>query len=92
MRKKARNMSMHADSGDTLPTMTPQELRTRKRFVGPDLAAIKALQALQPWMEAHVQEVVEEFYAHLLRFQQPLMEDDGCLAWAASHGLKVTPR
>jgi two-component system NtrC family sensor kinase len=35
------------------------------------LAAVKALQALRPWMEAHVHEVVEAFYAHLLRFQQP---------------------
>ena len=58
------------------------ELRTRKRFVGLDLAAIKALQALRPWMEAHVQEVVEEFYAHLLRFQQPrwLLADAQVLA------------
>jgi PAS domain S-box-containing protein len=73
---------MHADGGDPLPTMTPLELRTRKRFVGLDLAAIKALQALGPWMEAHVQEVVEEFYAHLLRFQQPrwLLADAQVLA------------
>jgi two-component system, NtrC family, sensor kinase len=73
---------MHADGGETLPTMTPLELRTRKRFVGLDLAATKALQALRPWMEAHVQEVVEEFYAHLLRFQQPrwLLADAQVLA------------
>jgi PAS domain S-box-containing protein len=79
---EARNMTMPADGGDALPTMTPQELRTRKRFVGLDLAAIKALQALRPWMEAHVQEVVEEFYAHLLRFQQPrwLLADAQVLA------------
>jgi two-component system, NtrC family, sensor kinase len=62
---------MPADGGETLPTMTPQELRTRKRWVGLDAAAITALHALRPWMEIHVHEIVEEFYAHLLRFQQP---------------------
>jgi hypothetical protein len=35
------------------------------------LAATRALQALHPWMEAHVHEVVEEFYGHLWRFEQP---------------------
>jgi two-component system NtrC family sensor kinase len=82
MSRKARNNTMHADGGEILPRMTPLELRTRKRFVGLDLAAIKALQALRPWMEAHVQEVVEEFYAHLLRFQQPrwLLADAPMLA------------
>src|SRR5262245_5449492 len=82
MSRKARNKTMHADGGVALPTMTPLELRTRKRFVGLDLAAIKALQALRPWMEAHVQEVVEAFYAHLLRFQQPrwLLADAQMLA------------
>jgi PAS domain S-box-containing protein len=64
-------MATHADEGDTPPRLTRRELRTRKAFVGLDLAATKALQALHPWMEAHVHEVVEEFYAHLLRFEQP---------------------
>ena len=64
-------MATHVDAGEALPQLTPQELRTRKAFVGLDLAATRALQALRPWMEAHVHEVVEEFYAHLLRFQQP---------------------
>ena len=35
------------------------------------MPASRALQALRPWLEAHVHEVVEESYAHLLRFQQP---------------------
>ena len=64
-------MATHVDAGEALPQLTPQELRTRKAFVGLDLAATRALQALRPWMEAHVHEVVEEFYAHLLRFEQP---------------------
>jgi Protoglobin len=64
-------MATHVDEGDTSPQLTPQELRIRKAFVGLDLAATRALQALRPWMEAHVHEVVEEFYAHLLRFEQP---------------------
>ena len=64
-------MPTHVDQGDALPQLTSRELRTRKAFVGLDLAATKALQALRPWMEAHVHEVVEEFYTHLLRFQEP---------------------
>jgi hypothetical protein len=64
-------MATHADEGDTPPRLTRRELQTRKAFVELDLAATKALQALRPWMEAHVHEVVEEFYAHLLRFEQP---------------------
>jgi protoglobin len=64
-------MATHIDQEDVPPQLTSRELRTRKAFVGLDLAATKALQALRPWMEAHVHEVVEEFYAHLLRFQQP---------------------
>jgi PAS domain S-box-containing protein len=64
-------MATHPDEGDALPQLTVQELRTRKAFVGLDLAATRALQALRPWMQAHVGEVVEEFYSHLLRFEQP---------------------
>jgi two-component system, NtrC family, sensor kinase len=64
-------MATHVDEGDASPQLTARELRTRKAFVGLDLAAARALQALRPWMEAHVHEVVEEFYAHLLRFEQP---------------------
>ena len=64
-------MATHADEGDAPPQLTARELRTRKAFVGLDVAATRALQALAPWMEAHVHEVVEEFYAHLLRFEQP---------------------
>jgi hypothetical protein len=64
-------MATHVDEGDTSPQLTPRGLRIRKAFVGLDLAATRALQALRPWMEAHVHEVVEEFYAHLLRFEQP---------------------
>ncbi len=64
-------MATHADEGNSLPQLTPRELQTRKAFVGLDVAATRALQAIRPWMEAHVHEVVEEFYAHLLRFQQP---------------------
>src|SRR6266540_4277545 len=68
---KETSMAMHADDADVPLTLTPRELKTRKAFVGLNLAAIKALQGLCPWLEAHVHEVVEEFYAHLLRFQQP---------------------
>ncbi len=64
-------MATHVDEEDPPPQLTPRELQTRKAFVGLDLAATRALQALRPWMEVHVHEVVEEFYAHLLRFQQP---------------------
>ncbi|HEX9869907.1 MAG TPA: protoglobin domain-containing protein, partial [Candidatus Tectomicrobia bacterium] len=64
-------MAMHVNEEDSPPQLTPRELQTRKAFVGLDLAATRALQALRPWMEAHVAEVVEEFYAHLLRFDQP---------------------
>jgi PAS domain S-box-containing protein len=73
---------MHADAEGAPPQLTPQELQTRKSFVGLDLAATRALQALRPWMEAHVHEVVEEFYLHLLRFQQPrwLLSDQQRLA------------
>jgi PAS domain S-box-containing protein len=56
---------------ESTPQLTERELRTRKAFVGLDVAATRALRALRPWMEAHVHEVVEEFYAHLLRFEQP---------------------
>jgi len=64
-------MAIPAEPRDAPPPVSPQELLTRKTFVGLDSAAIKALQALRPWMETHVQEVVEAFYAHLLRFEQP---------------------
>jgi len=64
-------MATHADEGDAPPQLTARELQTRKAFVGLDLAATRALQALRPWMEAHVHEVVDEFYNHLLRFEQP---------------------
>jgi PAS domain S-box-containing protein len=64
-------MATHADGGDAPPQLTARELRTRKAFVGLDVAATRALQALRPWMETHVHGVVEEFYAHLLRFEQP---------------------
>jgi Protoglobin len=64
-------MAPYADEGDSSPQLTARELRTRKAFVGLDLAATRALQALHPWMEAHVHELVEEFRAHLLRFEQP---------------------
>lgn len=64
-------MATQADAEDPPPPLTLRELQTRKAFVGLDLAATRALQALRPWMEAHVHEVVEEFYAHLLRFEQP---------------------
>jgi PAS domain S-box-containing protein len=76
-------MATHAEAGDDPPPLTARELRTRKAFVGLDVAATKALQALHPWMEAHVQEVVEEFYAHLLRFDQPrwLLADPQRLAY-----------
>jgi PAS domain S-box-containing protein len=62
--------------------MTPQELGIRKAFVGLDGRAIEALQALRPWMEEHVHEIVEEFYAHLLRFEEPrrLLADRQVLA------------
>ena len=63
-------MATHADN-ESPPQLTERELRTRKAFVGLDVAATRALRALRPWMEAHVHEVVEEFYAHLLRFEQP---------------------
>jgi PAS domain S-box-containing protein len=68
---KEQSMSRHVHDAGTPAALTPEELRTRKAFVGLDVAATKALQALRPWMEAHVHEVVEEFYTHLLRFQQP---------------------
>ena len=64
-------MATHAEAGDAPLPLNARELQTRKAFVGVDVAATRALQALRPWMEAHVQEVVEEFYAHLLRFEQP---------------------
>jgi PAS domain S-box-containing protein len=75
-------MGAHADQASTPPQLTERELRTRRAFVGLDLAATRALQALHPWMEAHVQEVVEEFYTHLLRFEQPrwLLSDPQRLA------------
>jgi PAS domain S-box-containing protein len=75
-------MATYADEGDVPPQLTERELRTRKAFVGLDVAATRALQALRPWMEAHVHEVVEEFYAHLLRFEQPrwLLADSQRLA------------
>jgi hypothetical protein len=68
--KEAR-MATYSDEGDSPSQLTAREVRTRKAFVGLDLAATRVLQALHPWMEAHVHEVVEEFYAHLLRFEQP---------------------
>jgi PAS domain S-box-containing protein len=76
-------MATYADQGESLPQLTARELRTRKAFVGLNVAATKALQALRPWMEAHVHEVVEEFYAHLLRFEQPrwLLADPQRLAY-----------
>jgi PAS domain S-box-containing protein len=64
-------MATYAGEEYLSPPLPPRELQIRKAFVGLDLAAIRALQALRPWMEAHVHEVVEEFYAHLLRFEQP---------------------
>ncbi|MGH8067102.1 MAG: protoglobin domain-containing protein [Candidatus Entotheonellia bacterium] len=64
-------MATYVDEEDPPPQLTARELQTRKAFVGLDLAATMALQALRPWMEVHVHEVVEEFYAHLLRFEQP---------------------
>jgi PAS domain S-box-containing protein len=70
-RTKEKSMRMPADDAETPSTLPPHELQTRKAFVGLDIAATKALQALHPWMEVHVHEVVEEFYHHLLRFQQP---------------------
>ncbi len=63
---------MNADSGSPdLPAMTPGELRLREEFVGLDGDAVTALRALRPWMEDHVHEVVEEFYRHLMRFDEP---------------------
>jgi PAS domain S-box-containing protein len=75
-------MATRVDQGDAPPQLTSNELRTRKAFVGLDLAATRALQGLCPWMEAHVHEVVEEFYAHLLRFEHPrwLLSDPERLA------------
>jgi len=75
-------MATQFDAEDPPPLLTPRELQTRKAFVGLDLAATRALQALRPWMEAHVHEVVEEFYAHLLQFEQPrwLLSDPQRLA------------
>src|SRR5262245_48249439 len=76
------SMAPHADKGTPFPQLTARELRTRKAFVGLDVAATRALQALHPWMETHVHEVVEEFYTHLLRFEQPrwLLSDPQRLA------------
>jgi PAS domain S-box-containing protein len=65
------SMATYTEAGDPPPPLTDRELQTRKAFVGLDVAATRALQALRPWMEAHVHEVVEEFYTHLLRFEQP---------------------
>src|SRR5918996_433118 len=70
-RTKEQSMATPADDAPPSSHLTPRELQTRKAFIGLDLAATKALRALGPWMEAHVHEVVEEFYTHLLRFQQP---------------------
>jgi Protoglobin len=76
-------MARPVDEEDASPQLTHRELQTRKAFVGLDLAATRALQVLHPWMEAHVHEVVEEFYAHLLRFQEPrwLLADPQRLAY-----------
>ncbi|MBI3330320.1 MAG: PAS domain S-box protein [Nitrospinae bacterium] len=59
------------DATPAIPSIAPQELRVRKAFVDLGPRAMKALRALRPWMEAHVHEVIEEFYAHLLRFEEP---------------------
>ena len=64
-------MATPADDGTAPPPLTAREWRTRKAFVGLDLAATRALHALRPWMEGHVQEVVEACYDHLLQFDQP---------------------
>ena len=59
---------MNTDAGHAaLPGLIPQELRSRQAFVGLGSEEIKVLQALRPWMEVHVHEIIEEFYAHLLR-------------------------
>jgi PAS domain S-box-containing protein len=62
--------------------MTPGEVRIREEFVGLDVDAVTALRALRPWMEEHVHEVVEEFYRHLMRFEEPrrLLHDPQVLA------------
>jgi Protoglobin len=63
---------MNAESGSPdLPAITLVELRTRKAFVGLDAGAVMALRALRPWMEEHAREIVEEFYSHLMRFEEP---------------------
>jgi PAS domain S-box-containing protein len=62
-------MAVPAEPRDA-PPLSPEELRIRKAFVGLDAAATRALRALRPWMAAHVQEVVEAFYDHLLRFEE----------------------
>ena len=47
-------MAAPVDAGDASPQLTFRELQTRKSFVGLELAATRALQAMSPWMEAHV--------------------------------------
>jgi light-regulated signal transduction histidine kinase (bacteriophytochrome) len=68
---KKKNMARSAAEADNPAPLTTRELQTRKAFVGLRQAEVKALQALRPWMEAHVHEVVEDFYAHLLHVHHP---------------------
>ena len=76
---------MNTDAGHAaLPGLIPQELRSRQAFVGLGSEEIEVLQALRPWMEVHVHEIIEEFYAHLLSFEEPrrLLADPKALARA----------
>jgi hypothetical protein len=45
-RTKETRMATYADEGDSSPQLTARELRTRKAFVGLDLAAIRTFEQL----------------------------------------------
>jgi PAS domain S-box-containing protein len=76
-------MSMDADCGfGALSAVTPDDLNVRQEFVGLDGDCVTALRALRPWMDEHADEIVHEFYRHLMRFAAPreLLHDPQVLA------------
>ena len=47
-----------------------QEREHRKRFVRLTREDVEALRALRPWLEKHVDQIVEGFYGHLLQYAE----------------------
>ena len=50
--------------------LTSRERDLRKSYIALTKRDIALLQELLPWMHGHVDQIVEEFYAHLLQFEE----------------------